>query len=68
MGVGDKGHRRLALGSDQQYPGHGRHGLGTGAVGNSYVMKTPRPTLIMPFSILNVIFVSNLALKFSEIS
>ena len=24
MGVGDKGHRRLALGSDQQYPGHGR--------------------------------------------
>ena len=36
--------------------------------GNSYVMKTPRPTLIMPFSILNVIFVSNLALKFSEIS
>lgn len=38
MGVGDEGHRRLALGSDQQYPGHERHGLGTSAVGNSYVM------------------------------
>ena len=67
MDAGDEGQRRLWLwGLTSNIQGM-KDMLWDQHCGEQLCHEDPRPTLIMPFSILNAIFVSNFALRFSEI-